>query len=57
MSITYQIPGGPTVNVPEDGTEYDLAGYGVLNQSEEIPEPEPSGTDDWPRIARRRRSR
>lgn len=33
MAKQYQIPGGPYVNVAEDGKEYLLAGYGHLNQA------------------------
>lgn len=29
MARQYQIPGGPYVNVAEDGREYALPGYGV----------------------------
>jgi hypothetical protein len=33
MATQYQIPGGPFVNLPEDGVEYALPGYGQLNQA------------------------
>lgn len=32
MPRHYQIPGGPYVNVTEDGQEYSLHGYGYLNE-------------------------
>lgn len=35
MAKQYQIPGGPYVNVAEDGLEYQLPGYGYLNQADE----------------------
>lgn len=37
MAKQYQIPGGPFVNVTENGKTYALPGYGQLNQAGDIP--------------------